>query len=34
MAINQFGTAGSKQTWQGKRVDRAFLQTLHDKFAN
>ena len=22
------------QTWQGKRVDRAFLQSLHDKFAD
>jgi predicted KAP-like P-loop ATPase len=22
------------QTWQGKRVDRAFVQTLHDKFSN
>jgi predicted KAP-like P-loop ATPase len=22
------------QTWQGKRVDRAFLQTLHDKFSS
>lgn len=21
-----------RQTWQGKRVDRAFVQTLHDKF--
>lgn len=21
------------QTWQGKRVDRAFAQTLHDKFS-
>jgi len=22
------------QTWQGKRVDRAFIQTLHDKFSH
>ncbi|MBE0613812.1 MAG: ATPase [Burkholderiales bacterium] len=22
------------QTWQGKRVDRAFMQSLHDKFEN
>lgn len=22
------------QTWQGKRVDRAFMQTLHDKFSH
>jgi len=22
------------QTWQGKRVDRAFVQSLHDKFAD
>ncbi len=22
------------QTWQGKRVDRAFVQTLHDKFSD